>query len=357
MMQTQNVLSVADADRGRRRLLGFDLIRALAIIMVVVDHACKSLPHSDPVLIDVLMAPDAVLFIMLSGALLLPVEGSWAEFFARRFRRVFVPYLIWTCVHLLLLLAQGEMPLRWIATMLRWSWLTPYFGVGWFVFVIMGVYLFMPVLSPWIARATRRQLEYYVAMWLFGGCVLWMGWYMGMSREWNMAIMFLNYGGYAVAGYYFMRYPLGYRATGSDAPAGRLERAYLRYRKPLLIVFGALAGLIVPLIIWRAHFNSVEPKELLGNNFSVTVYAYACLVFAALVAVRKLPAWLQWAVNVVSRNAYGIYLTHLMLLGLVIEPLFPGVASSWWRLPVMLLAPLALSEVCRRLPVVGKYLV
>ncbi len=347
--------SVAEAC-GRHHLFSLDLIRALAIVMVVADHALKSMASAgDALLVDVFMAPDAVLFIMLSGALLLPVEGSWSRFLAKRFKRVFVPYIAWLVIHLALLYFVAHEPAKWLLTMLRWSWLTPYFGAGWFVFVIMGIYLFMPVLSPWIAKAGRRQLEYFVGIWLLGGLVIWLHWYMGMSADYNMAVMFVNYGGYAVAGYYFMRYPLGYRASAE--PGGVVESVYLRYRDALIIAVGIGVGLLLPLAVWAMPLNSPEPREFLGNNLSITVYAYACLLFATLVTVKSAPRWVESVVKVLSRNAYGIYLIHLILMRLVLDRVFPALETSLWRLPVMLIAPLIVSELCRRIPRVGKYLV
>lgn len=347
--------SVADVC-GCRHLFSLDLIRALAIVMVVVDHALKSmLPTSDTLLVDVFMAPDAVLFIMLSGSLLLPVEGSWSRFLAKRFRRVFVPYLVWMVIHLALLCFVAHEPAKWLLTMLRWSWLTPYFGAGWFVFVIMGIYLFMPVLSPWIAKAGRRQLEYFVGIWLLGGAVLWLHWYMGMSTDYNMAVMFVNYGGYAVAGYYFMRYPIGYKSL--EKGVNSVERFYLRHRDALIIVAGVAVGLILPLAVWLLPLNSPELREFLGNNLSITVYMYACLLFAALVTVKSAPRWVELMVKVLSRNAYGIYLIHLILVRLVLDHIFPALETSLWRLPVMLIAPLIVSELCRHIPRLGKYLV
>lgn len=44
-------------------------------------------------------------------------------------------------------------------------------GHLWFVYMLLGLYLFAPVVSPWIETASRRAMEGYLALWAFTLCI------------------------------------------------------------------------------------------------------------------------------------------------------------------------------------------
>lgn len=37
----------------------------------------------------------------------------------------------------------------------------------WFIYMLLGIYLIMPVLSPWLERVSRREEEVFLGIWLF----------------------------------------------------------------------------------------------------------------------------------------------------------------------------------------------
>ena len=133
----------------------YDLIRALAIVFIVIIHSSECIWHSDNTWIRleaaVLLAvieTGVPLFLMLSGALLLGKQESLPVFFKKRFLRIIPPFLFWSLVVFVIYrIMDGNKDLI--------SFLPDYFvqlltakihGIYWFVYMIIGLYLITPLL-------------------------------------------------------------------------------------------------------------------------------------------------------------------------------------------------------------------
>ena len=69
----------------KQRILGLDLLRVVAMIFVIVDHTIVCGLGANEVTMMHIIVGDSVLFFMISGAVLLPVEGSGVAFLKKRF--------------------------------------------------------------------------------------------------------------------------------------------------------------------------------------------------------------------------------------------------------------------------------
>ena len=90
------------------------------------------------------------IFVMISGVLLLPEQYTLKAHLQKRFQRVLLPFIFWTMIYLsidlLLPILKGEQiiitdSLKHIASGLL-------FGVRghlWYIYMILGVYLFIPI--------------------------------------------------------------------------------------------------------------------------------------------------------------------------------------------------------------------
>ena len=91
-----------------KKVFVYDLIRALAIIMVICIHSLGMLADAYKTELNEFgtahwcgalwhIINNAVpLFIMLSGALLLGKQESISSFFKKRLTRVLIPFVVWT---------------------------------------------------------------------------------------------------------------------------------------------------------------------------------------------------------------------------------------------------------------------
>ncbi len=333
-------VSIADADsKEKEHVFSLDLIRAVAILMVIADHGAF-LPPLWRNLLLVTVGSAAMLFMVLSGALLLPVAGSYRKFLFRRVRRVFVPYLFWFVVLTGVLMAQGSIDSAYGSFMLRWGWLKPYYGYSWFIFAIVGLYLFMPIISPWIQSASRRHIEYYILIWAAAGLVPWLNGFMGLSVEYNYFFMFANFLGYCVLGYYFVRFPVGFRNN--------------RFAVALTV----LLAVVIPLLCClKFRGGAVDWLHIALDRLSVVQFAQCALIFALLLRVRTLGRVLDPIVRLLSRDSYGIYLVHIVIGRTVVDSCFPELSETAWMLLVYLFGSLIVCEVVRRIPLIGKHLI
>lgn len=175
------------------RIPWLDNLRVLACFLVIVSHIVGQFFVTPPFTLEnetfacssyytVLVRVSIPLFFMISGALLLPVREATGLFLKKRFSRVLIPFLLWSVLYTVFpwcyemvtgdsfktifplsratadLSAMGEslllIPLK--------------FGVGihlWYLYVLIGLYLFAPIISPWVARAGRRDFLYFLLLW------------------------------------------------------------------------------------------------------------------------------------------------------------------------------------------------
>lgn len=338
-IQTNSQISVAVADRmEHKRNFALDLVRAVAILMVVADHGGFLSPFWRNLLL-VAVGSAAMLFMALSGALLLPVEGSYRTFLLRRLRRVLVPYLFWFVVLVAVRMAQGGVDTDHGFYMLRWGWLTPYYGYLWFIFIITSLYLFMPIVSPWIATASRRRIEYYLLLWVAAGLVPWLHGFMGIDLEYNYFVMFANFFGYCVLGFYLVRFPVRFRS------------------RPVVVTLTVVLAVVVPVLCTFKPVGTVDWLRVSLDRLSVTQFAQCALIFALLLRVRTLSRFLNPVVRVLSRDSYGIYLVHIIIGRTIVDCYFPELEQTLWMIPVYLFGSLAVCEIVRRIPLVGRFLI
>ena len=154
------------------REVWIDCLRVTACLMVMSIHA------TEPFYLGgegglILTATDAFwvavfeglcrccvpLFLLASSYLQFPIHYSTGEFFRRRAVRILIPMAIWTLVYALVL---GHPVANLKGLLLNFNYAA---GHLWFVYMLVGVYLIMPLLSPWAEKVSRRELEIYLGIW------------------------------------------------------------------------------------------------------------------------------------------------------------------------------------------------
>lgn len=96
----------------KTHIVWLDVVRLVAMFTVVCCHSADPFnfyPGEPPANIaeikwwgavyGSLLRPCVPLFVMITGALLLPVKGEVAPFYRKRIGRVFWPFLIWSVIY------------------------------------------------------------------------------------------------------------------------------------------------------------------------------------------------------------------------------------------------------------------
>lgn len=334
---------------GKERVVFLDWLRALACLMVITVHVCECFyfkgsdlffaSRGDAVwvtLIDSAMRASVPLFVMASAYLLFPLHQPTSQFLRRRLLRVGVPFLAWSGIYI------------WYAGEGGWVRLLFNFpdaaGHLWFVPMLFGVYLVMPLLSPWAERVGERELRWWLLGWFATTLLpfvrevqgLWLGapsygirQYLWGECPWNDygTLQYISgFVGYLMLGLYFRKF-----VTASSV--ARLRRWAL----PLgLAGYALVAGCFWARIpgggypVQQPYAAAVE-LELSWRFCSLGVALTAWMYFAGIYSWQRESGFYRRVIRPLAQASFGAYLLHMLLL--------PGV-TEWVRSFTLLPTPL-----------------
>ena len=156
------------------REIWVDWMRVAACFMVIMVHATEPfylggdgaqlLTESDAwwsSFFDSFVRACVPLFIVASSYLQFPLHYSAGEFLKRRAIRILIPFVIWSLVYAFV---WGEPVSNLKDLALNFNYAA---GHLWFVYMIIGLYIIMPMLSPWAEKVSKKELQVYLAIWAF----------------------------------------------------------------------------------------------------------------------------------------------------------------------------------------------
>lgn len=154
-----------------QREVWIDWMRVAACFMVMLVHATEPfylggegtqiLTRSDAIwasFFDSFVRACVPLFVVASSYLQFPLHYSSGEFFRRRAVRILIPFAVWTLVYALV---WGEPVTNLKSLLLNFNYAA---GHLWYVYMLIGVYLIMPLLSPWAEKVSRKELLVYLGI-------------------------------------------------------------------------------------------------------------------------------------------------------------------------------------------------
>lgn len=194
----------------KERIIAFDYIRIVAMLLVVACHCFGDVSNTSNVVISLLSyleAPCNGLFFAASGALLLPVISplntytNTRAFIAKRLKKVAIPTMLWSVVYLAL---DGNMKLVSVCSI-------PFSAQGasilWFMYTMVGLYLVAPVISPWLENIDKKTMKLYLGFWLISLCFpILKNWLIIDDTVDGVLFYFSGYVGYFVLGYYLKKF-------------------------------------------------------------------------------------------------------------------------------------------------------
>jgi len=380
------------------REIWLDWLRVTACFLVMLTHSCEPfylggegsliLTRMDAIWVSILnVLPRAAiaLFIFTSSYLQFPMHYTASEFFRRRALRILPPFLFWTLVYALV---WGDPVQNFKDLLLNFNYAA---GHLWFVYMLIGVYLLIPLLSPWAEKVGKRELQIYLGIWLFTTLIPLIRQLAGGSApviygpsgipnaakyplwgeaSWNTYGTFYylsGFVGYLLLGLYFRKF------------VGRLSwgRTLAIAVPAFLTGFAVCCGGFLSRV-W-ADSQGVFPVEgpvglaaLWEGPWLNDTFGVALMALAWILLFRKIEhdgRFYEKVLLPVSKASYGMYLCHMLLLGLVSAWLRtalgvgPAGRLGLWTTPVEILSTALLSFVgvalfsiaVQRIPKVGKW--
>lgn len=387
------------ANAGKREIW-IDWMRVAACFMVILVHSTEPfylggdgsliLNQADAFwssFFDSFVRACVPLFVVASSYLQFPLHYSAGEFFRRRTVRVLIPFVVWLLVYAFV---WGEPASNLKSLLLNFNYSA---GHLWFVYMLIGVYLIMPLLSPWAEKVGKKELQVYLGIWLLTTFIpLIRDWVSseplafaygptGIPRQalyplWGEA----SWNGYGL--FYYMSGFIGYLLLGLYF---RKFVGELSWSKTLGIAIPAWLGGFA--ITFGGFLRRVY--ETSGGNFPAegiindAVYwettwcndtiGVALMTVAWILLFRKIRnegGFYKKVLLPVSKASYGVYLSHILVLvpigGAVREWLGSGDEGllGFWTTPVEIVlsavlafvAVSALSVLIQKIPKIGKYI-
>lgn len=351
--------------RQDERIGWVDLLRVLSCFLVVFAHCC------DPFVAQFdqdrasfltgafsgsLVRSSVPLFVMMTGVLLLPVQRGMADFYRKRIGRIIVPLIFWSIALPILFFvylnyiqphsANAALPADGFtpqATGVKLYTFIFNFNFDttplWYLYMLIGLYLILPILSAWLERATKREIRLF--LWVWGATLLlpylrmiapMLGYagnygHMGLFGEcdWNLYGTFYyvsGFIGYLVLAHYLVQYP----------PAWSWRKT-LCIAVPMFVV-GYLITALGYVWFQKQYPGNYAYLEIVWYFTGINVFM---MTYAVFVVIRKLnlkPS--RWLANLASLT-FGIYLCHFIFVHVAYD-CFAGFGSMPYFLRIVCMA-------------------
>lgn len=229
---------------AKQRIIYLDFLKVIAIFLMVANHCVDNVTPAERALpwynlwgsvYNSFTRPAIPLFMMVTGILLLPTKMDMGSFYKKRISRVLIPFLVWSVLYNLFPWFTGLLNCdpETIHVFFKWADTTQAFGDAmrnilmipfnfsafavqmWYVYLLIGIYLYIPVFSAWVEKSDKRSQRIFLAIWavslfvpylrnyltenLFGEC----SW-----NEFGLFYYFAGFSGYMLLGYHLVKYPL-----------------------------------------------------------------------------------------------------------------------------------------------------
>ena len=184
---------------ARVRLEYIDLLKLLSILAIITLHAFNVWQQAEIMGFRIygftaLVKFGVPVFIMISGALLLNREIEIGSFLKKKVNRIVYPFIFFyiiTCLFVFLNHHTHEQTQN-------------IFAFRWYFWMILGVYLSIPVINKYILHSKLKELEYFIILFLFAAVFYEITYYFGITQYFYLTL-FLSPLGYLVLGYYLSK--------------------------------------------------------------------------------------------------------------------------------------------------------
>ena len=291
-----------------------DFVRATAIFLVVLLHAAApwvyrygSITDFDwqiGNIIDSVTRVSVPLFFMITGYLFLSRPLSLKAYFNKRVSRIAIPWLAWSIIYFIYKSLRSDTPLTISEGFLAFVNGDIYFHL-WFIYTLVGLYLFIPVISWFLETDPKKRALYFLTVWFISISIL--PFLDAFSRnittyELKLAVDLSMFGGFT-----------GYLIAG--ALIGKFNPSKTQW----LLIFGAYAiGVTITFIGTAA--GTYKLGRLIEYFYDYAAPNVILTAFAAFLLLKKVGTMMgqnRKASLIFTRLGYaslGIFLIHPMFI-------------------------------------------
>lgn len=239
------------------------------------------------------------IFLMLTGALILPKTYKLGDFFKKRISRILLPFIFWSFIYILY-----NLILKWqngdhlnAVELSKYIFTQLQNGASfhlWYVYMIIGIYLFIPIISKWIVNSTKNEITYFIVIWAIV-ILINLPFLVRFKPNINLSY-FSGFLGYPILGYL-----LTIKFTGKK----------IKWLSLLLFLIGTLITIFGTYLLTKNNgkFNGGFYSFLSPNIIIASIGVFLFFRDSNFKYV-----WIRNLTEFISKYSYGIYLAHIFVL-------------------------------------------
>ena len=324
----QKNMKVASIEKDNKRIIWLDFVKFIAISMMIAVHCTDNVTPTERSeawynlwgsFYGSFMRPAIPLFVMVTGALLLPVKENISTFYTKRLTRLVIPFIVWSVLYNLFPWITGLLGLSPTIINYFFAWAEPDQSFSgalhnilmipfnfsmlavqmWYVYLLIGLYLYMPFFSAWVKQASVKEQKIFLTLWFISLFIPYLREYLTKDlwgtcswNEFGLLYYFAGFNGYLLLGYYIKNNDinfswgklavigipsfiigycitfLGFKSiTAIPGQPAELVELFFTYCSPNVL----LMTLPIFLVIKKNHFKSVTIRRFAINISTCTL--------------------------------------------------------------------------------------
>ena len=321
-------MKVASIEKDNKRIIWLDFVKFIAISMMIAVHCTDNVTPTERSeawynlwgsFYGSFMRPAIPLFVMVTGALLLPVKENISTFYTKRLTRLVIPFIVWSVLYNLFPWITGLLGLSPTIINDFFAWAEPDQSFSgalhnilmipfnfsmlavqmWYVYLLIGLYLYMPFFSAWVKQASVKEQKIFLTLWFISLFIPYLREYLTKDlwgtcswNEFGLLYYFAGFNGYLLLGYYIKNNDinfswgklavigipsfiigycitfLGFKSiTAIPGQPAELVELFFTYCSPNVL----LMTLPIFLVIKKNHFKSVTIRRFAINISTCTL--------------------------------------------------------------------------------------
>ena len=335
----QKNMKVASIEKDNKRIIWLDFVKFIAISMMIAVHCTDNVTPTERSeawynlwgsFYGSFMRPAIPLFVMVTGALLLPVKENISTFYTKRLTRLVIPFIVWSVLYNLFPWITGLLGLSPTIINDFFAWAKPDQSFSgalhnilmipfnfsmlavqmWYVYLLIGLYLYMPFFSAWVKQASVKEQKIFLTLWFISLFIPYLREYLTKDlwgtcswNEFGLLYYFAGFNGYLLLGYY-------------------IKNNDINFSWGKLAVIG-IPSFIIGYCITFLGFKSItaipgQPAELVELFFTYCSPNVLLMTLPIFLVIKKnhlkSVTIRRFAINI-STCTLGIWMSHYLFLG------------------------------------------
>jgi len=238
------------------------------------------------------------IFLMISGTLIFSKNyQSTGEFLKKRVLRILFPFLFWSIIYIAADLFQKFIHGEYLSLIevLKFIYVKLRSGASyhlWYIYMIIGLYLFFPIIGKWLHNSNKNGIKYFLGIWLLTVFINMP--FVGKLMP-NIDISYFSgYIGFPILGYYLNNISLNFDKK-------KVIYVLLLFTGILITIFGTYFVTSYQGGFYEGFYSYLSPNVIL---VSVGIFLF----------FKDFVSFNSKVILFFSKYSYGTYLIHILVL-------------------------------------------